>query len=149
MAKALFIELFPSVNQNIVLSFRVHALFLCSWKHVCCCFRWKKRNKTKGKEVFALMEKQYAALGPVSYVSRFSNVKVTLLQFRLKTSRLGKISSVLSFKGSRCYGRCILALSTVQVHVVDRVLEKQSISAAVGQMQRLLALVIPYMYDVI
>ena len=54
------------------------SLFLCSWKHLCCCFRWKKRNKNKGNEVYALMEKQYTALGPISYVPRFNNIKVSL-----------------------------------------------------------------------
>ena len=47
------------------------------------------------------MEKQYAALGPVSYVSRFSNVKVTLFKLQFEISWLDKILSILSFKGSQ------------------------------------------------
>lgn len=36
-----------------------------SWKHLCFCFRGSKRNKTKGKEIYALMKQQYAELGPI------------------------------------------------------------------------------------
>eukprot|EP00794_Sanderia_malayensis_P007051 gene7051-7843_t len=40
------------------------------WKHICCCFRRKKRNSLKGNDVYTVMKKQYADLGPMSFAEK-------------------------------------------------------------------------------
>ncbi|XP_065054256.1 Na(+)/citrate cotransporter-like [Rhopilema esculentum] len=64
-----FIYAFPEMLIFLIVAWiYLQAIFFgISWKHLCCCFRWKKRNKSKGKEVYSLMEKQYAELGPVTF----------------------------------------------------------------------------------
>lgn len=41
--------------------------FGIGWKHLCFCFRGKKRNKTKGAKIYAIMQQQYVDLGPISF----------------------------------------------------------------------------------
>eukprot|EP00112_Aurelia_sp_Birch-Aquarium-sp1_P007095 Seg1775.1 transcript_id=Seg1775.1/GoldUCD/mRNA.D3Y31 product="Solute carrier family 13 member 3" protein_id=Seg1775.1/GoldUCD/D3Y31 len=66
---AWFLYAFPEMLIFLVISWiYLQAMFFgISWKHLCCCFRWKKRNKSKGKAVYELMQRQYAELGPVSF----------------------------------------------------------------------------------
>jgi len=67
-----FLYGFPEMLIFLVIAWLyLQAMFLgIGWKHLCCCFRWKKRNKNKGNEVYALMEKQYTALGPISFAEK-------------------------------------------------------------------------------
>ncbi|XP_065054257.1 Na(+)/citrate cotransporter-like [Rhopilema esculentum] len=60
---------FPEMVIFLIIAWiYLQAMFFgISWKHLCCCFRGKKRNKTKGKEVYALMKQQYAELGPITF----------------------------------------------------------------------------------
>jgi len=64
-----FVYAFPQMLLFLFIGWLyLQAMFMgISFKHLCCCFRGKKRNTQKGKNMYVVMKKQYADLGPISY----------------------------------------------------------------------------------
>merc|ERR1712180_397491 len=67
-----FVYAFPQMLLFLVIGWLyLQTMFLgIGFKHLCFCFRLKKRNKTKGKELYAVMQKQYEELGPMSWAEK-------------------------------------------------------------------------------
>eukprot|EP00794_Sanderia_malayensis_P014378 gene14378-15876_t len=66
---AWFLYAFPEMLFFLIIAwiYLQMMFFGIGWKHLCCCFRWKKRNTKKGQGVYKLMKKQYDELGPISF----------------------------------------------------------------------------------
>lgn len=64
-----FVYAFPQMLLFLFLGWiYLQMMFMgVSFKHLCCCFRWKKRNTKKGGELYDVMKKQYKDLGPITF----------------------------------------------------------------------------------
>lgn len=64
-----FVYAFPQMLLFLFIEWLyLQAMFIgIGFKHLCCCFRWKKRNTRKGKAMYAVMKQQYKDLGPITY----------------------------------------------------------------------------------
>ncbi|XP_057295810.1 Na(+)/citrate cotransporter-like isoform X2 [Hydractinia symbiolongicarpus] len=64
-----FVYAFPQMLLFLFLGWiYLQMMFMgVSFKHLCCCLRWKKRNTKKGGELYDVMKKQYKDLGPITF----------------------------------------------------------------------------------
>lgn len=76
-----FVYAFPQMLLFLTIGWLyLQTLFLgIGFKHLCFCFRLKKRNKTKGQELYAVMQKQYEELGPMTFAEKSTLGMFTVL----------------------------------------------------------------------